>query len=45
VLRAGDHVLVAAARDDRAAIERRLQAVSEAGRLAGWYAQLRKGAA
>jgi cell volume regulation protein A len=38
VLRAGDHVLVAAARADRAAIESRLRAVSDAGRLAGWYA-------
>ena len=44
VLRAGDHVLVAAARADRAAVERRLQAVSEAGRLAGWYADLPTGA-
>lgn len=40
VLRVGDHVLVAAARDDRADVEQRLQAVSEAGRLAGWYAPL-----
>ncbi len=40
VLRVGDHVLVAAARSDLAAVERRLHAVSEAGRLAGWYAGL-----
>lgn len=37
-LRAGDHVLVAAARADRESIERRLRAVSADGRLAGWYA-------
>lgn len=40
-LRAGDHVLVAAARADREAIERRLRAVSAHGRLAGWYAGVR----
>ncbi len=40
MLVAGDHVLLAAARDDRAAIEERLRAVSEGGRLAGWYAAL-----
>lgn len=45
VLRAGDHVLVAAARADQAAVERRLQQVSEDGRLAGWYAALRTGVA
>lgn len=45
VLRAGDHVLVAAAHADRDAVEQRLQAVSEAGRLAGWYATLGAGAA
>ncbi|WP_243058084.1 potassium/proton antiporter [Nocardioides sp. SR21] len=45
VLRAGDHVLVAAARADHGAVERRLQAVSESGRLAGWYGQIRSGAA
>lgn len=39
-LRADDHVLVAAARADREAIERRLRAVSTDGRLAGWYAAL-----
>jgi cell volume regulation protein A len=37
VLRVGDHVLVAAARDHRSVIERRLRAVSRSGRLAGWY--------
>ncbi|WP_182523954.1 potassium/proton antiporter [Nocardioides dongkuii] len=36
-LRAGDQVLVAAPREDGAAIERRLRAVSDHGRLAGWY--------
>lgn len=45
VLRAGDHVLVAAARADHAAVERRLQAVSESGRLAGWYRELPSGVA
>ena len=40
VLRVGDHVLVAAARSDLAVVERRLHAVSAAGRLAGWYAGL-----
>jgi len=44
VLRAGDHVLVAASREDRAVIESRLHAVSDAGRLAGWYAALPAGA-
>ncbi len=38
VLRAGDHALIAAAREHHPAIERRLRAVSDAGRLAGWYA-------
>lgn len=45
VLRPGDHVLVAAARDDHAAIETRLRNISEHGRLAGWYAALPEGAA
>jgi cell volume regulation protein A len=40
VLRRGDHVLIAGARDDRARIERRIHEVSESGRLAGWYAGL-----
>jgi cell volume regulation protein A len=44
VLRVGDHVLVAAAREDRHAIESRLRAISNAGRLAGWYAALSGGA-
>ncbi len=42
VLRSGDHVLVATARADQATVERRLQLVSEDGRLAGWYAALRR---
>ena len=37
-LRAGDHVLLAAAREHRPAVERRLRAVSDSGRLAGWHA-------
>jgi cell volume regulation protein A len=37
-LRTGDHILIAAPRDHRVEIERRLRAVSEHGRLAGWYA-------
>ncbi|WP_193607377.1 potassium/proton antiporter [Nocardioides lijunqiniae] len=37
VLRVGDHVLVAAAREDHPAVEHRLRAVSDHGRLAGWY--------
>lgn len=45
VLRTGDHLLVAAGRADHAAVERRLRAVSNSGRLAGWYAHLREGAA
>ena len=45
VLRAGDHLLVAAAREHRPTIERRLRAVSDSGRLAGWYADLPGGAA
>ena len=40
VLRAGDHLLVAAAREHRPTVERRLRAVSDSGRLAGWYAAL-----
>jgi cell volume regulation protein A len=44
VLRADDHVLLAAAREDCAAIESRLRAISDAGRLAGWYAPLPAGA-
>jgi cell volume regulation protein A len=42
VLRVGDHVLVAVARDGHEAVERRLHAVSDRGRLAGWYAGLTK---
>jgi cell volume regulation protein A len=38
-LRSGDHVLVAAPRSVRRAVEDRLAAVSEHGRLAGWYAE------
>ncbi len=45
VLRPGDHVLVAAAHEDQGEVERRLQAVSEAGRLAGWYHRIQNGAA
>lgn len=41
VLSAGDHVLIASARPDQEAVERRLQQVSEDGRLAGWYAAQR----
>ncbi len=44
VLRAGDHALVAAAREHHPTIERRLRAVSDSGRLAGWYG-VRPGAA
>lgn len=40
VLRAGDHALVAAARKHHPSVERRLRAVSDSGRLAGWYADL-----
>ena len=40
VLRVGDHVLVAAPRTCRAAVEDRLAAVSAHGRLARWYAAL-----
>ena len=40
VLRAGDHALVAAAREHQPTIERRLRAVSDSGRLAGWHAGL-----
>lgn len=36
-LQVGDHVLVAASRDDREAVERRVRAVSASGRLATWY--------
>ena len=39
-LRAGDHVLIAAAREHQPTIERRLRAVSDSGRLAGWHAAL-----
>lgn len=39
-LRHGDHVLVAAPREARQAVERRLRAVSEHGRLAGWHRSL-----
>ena len=45
VLRAGDNVLVAAARADQAEVEQRLQSISKSGRLAGWYARLSEGAA
>lgn len=44
VLRRGDHVLVATSREDVARVEARLRAVSEHGRLAGWYAALPRGA-
>lgn len=44
VLRAGDYALIAAAREHRPAIERRLRAVSDSGRLAGWYGDLADGA-
>ncbi|WP_205471133.1 potassium/proton antiporter [Nocardioides sp. SYSU D00038] len=44
-LRPGDQVLVVAPRGDRAAIERRIRAVSDSGRLAGWYAEPPTGAA
>ncbi|SEF18814.1 TrkA C-terminal domain-containing protein [Jiangella alba] len=37
VLRAGDQVLVVAARDQVGAVEDRLRSVSRLGRLAGWY--------
>jgi len=37
VLRTGDHVLLAVAGDQQETVERRLQAISNAGRLAGWY--------
>ncbi|UMG94570.1 potassium/proton antiporter [Nocardioides sp. TF02-7] len=40
VLRRGDHVLVAAAREHRREIERRLHEISDHGRLARWYAAL-----
>jgi cell volume regulation protein A len=40
VLREGDHVLVAASRDDLGTIERRVRSVSRSGRLASWYAGL-----
>lgn len=40
MLRAGDHVLIAAPRAQREAIERRLAEVSENGRLARWYAAI-----
>ncbi|MBM9458545.1 potassium/proton antiporter [Nocardioides sp. zg-536] len=43
VLRCGDHVLIAAPREQRNAIEDRLDAVSRNGRLAGWYADLPTG--
>lgn len=36
-LRRGDHILVATPRARSQEVERRLQAVSRAGRLAGWY--------
>jgi cell volume regulation protein A len=41
-LRVGDHVLVAAARADQEYIEQRLLAVSDSGRLAGWYSTLNR---
>jgi len=37
VLRRGDHVLIAAPRDHRSEIERRLRGISQHGRLARWY--------
>ncbi|WP_127480733.1 potassium/proton antiporter [Nocardioides pantholopis] len=40
VLRAGDHLLIAAPRDARPEIEERLRRVSRDGRLAGWYSRL-----
>lgn len=43
VLATGDHVLVVAARADLATVERRLRMVGEAGRLAGWVADLPPG--
>ena len=39
VLRARDHLLLAASNHGRADAERRLRAVSRAGRLAGWYGE------
>lgn len=38
VLRTGDHLLIAAARDTYETVEKRLRAVGKHGRLAGWYA-------
>ena len=38
VLRAGDHALLATAREHQPSIEQRLRAVSDFGRLAGWLA-------
>lgn len=37
--RIGDHLLLVASEEDRPALERRLQAISEHGRLAQWYAE------
>lgn len=39
VLRAQDHLLIATSDQHRAGVERRLRAVSRAGRLAGWYGE------
>ncbi len=40
VLRAGDHVLAVAARDQVGLVEERLRSVSRYGRLAGWHETL-----
>ena len=40
VLRAHDHLLLATSNKGRTATERRLRAISRAGRLAGWYGEL-----
>ena len=39
VLRAHDHLLLATSNQGRTATERRLRAISRAGRLAGWYGE------
>ncbi len=39
VLRTGDHVLIATPEADQVATERRLRAVSRAGRLANWFGE------
>jgi potassium/hydrogen antiporter len=38
-LRSGDHLLLAATVKHREAVERRLRAISRAGRLAGWFGE------